>query len=412
MQINKKVFPLMTVSLPNGLRSRIDTNPDFQRPSVWSVSQKQLLIDTILRGYDIPKMYWRKIKVNPDAYEVVDGQQRLRAIWSFFDGEYALPDDAEPINGEPVAGLKVSELSDALIIQLQTYSIDVVVVEDTDEDEVREMFLRLQNGTSLKAQEKRNAMPGQMRDFVRKLTDHRFFNSVAFRNVRYTHDQVAAQLTCLEIAGEPVNVKNIDLNRMYQQNLVFADSSNIAKSVKKTLDVLAETFPEPTPELERFNVIALYCLVAELQRQYIFSDIRSSLHYWFLEFETQRRQQDQLDDDSADAEWISYKEKISHSTDAQESIRFRMEFMMRHLLSRFPTLRQRDNQRDFTHVQRLTIFRRDLGVCQLRIRCIGDKVRWDDWHCDHKIPWTNGGATTVENGQVACPACNLTKGAN
>ena len=402
----------MTVSLPNGLRSRIDTNPDFQRPSVWSVSQKQLLIDTILRGYDIPKMYWRKIKVNPDAYEVVDGQQRLRAIWSFFDGEYALPDDAEPINGEPVAGLKVSELSDALIIQLQTYSIDVVVVEDTDEDEVREMFLRLQNGTSLKAQEKRNAMPGQMRDFVRKLTEHRFFNSVAFRNVRYTHDQVAAQLTCLEIAGEPVNVKNIDLNRMYQQNLVFADSSNIAKSVKKTLDVLAETFPEPTPELERFNVIALYCLVAELQRQYIFSDIRSSLHYWFLEFETQRRQQDQLDDDSADAEWISYKEKISHSTDAQESIRFRMEFMMRHLLSRFPTLRQRDNQRDFTHVQRLTIFRRDLGVCQLRIRCIGDKVRWDDWHCDHKIPWTNGGATTVENGQVACPACNLTKGAN
>ena len=402
----------MTVSLPNGLRSRIDTNPDFQRPSVWSVSQKQLLIDTILRGYDIPKMYWRKIKVNPDAYEVVDGQQRLRAIWSFFDGEYALPDDAEPINGEPVAGLKLSELSDALIIQLQTYSIDVVVVEDTDEDEVREMFLRLQNGTSLKAQEKRNAMPGQMRDFVRKLTDHRFFNSVAFRNVRYTHDQVAAQLTCLEIAGEPVNVKNIDLNRMYQQNLVFADSSNIAKSVKKTLDVLAETFPEPTPELERFNVIALYCLVAELQRQYIFSDIRSSLHYWFLEFETQRRQQDQLDDDSADAEWISYKEKISHSTDAQESIRFRMEFMMRHLLSRFPTLRQRDNQRDFTHVQRLTIFRRDLGVCQLRIRCIGDKVRWDDWHCDHKIPWTNGGATTVENGQVACPACNLTKGAN
>ena len=89
MQINKRVFPLMTVSLPNGIRSRIDTNPDFQRPSVWSVSQKQLLIDTILRGYDIPKMYWRKIKVNPDAYEVVDGQQRLRAIWSFFDGEYA-----------------------------------------------------------------------------------------------------------------------------------------------------------------------------------------------------------------------------------------------------------------------------------------------------------------------------------
>jgi len=412
MQINKKVFPLMTVSLPNGIRSRIDTNPDFQRPSVWSVAQKQLLIDTILRGFDIPKMYWRKIKANPDAYEVVDGQQRLRAIWSFFDEEYSLPEDAEPINGVAVAGLKVTQLPDELAIQLQTYSIDVVVMEDTDEDEVREMFLRLQNGTSLKSQEKRNAMPGEMRDFIRRLTEHRFFGSVAFRNVRYTHDQVAAQLTCLEIAGEPTNVKNVDLNRMYRQNLVFADSGAIAKSVKKTLDILAITFPEPTPELERYNVIALYCVVAELQRQYIFDDIQPQLHDWFIDFETQRRQQDTLDEESADAEWVGYKEKISHSTDAQESIRFRMEFMMRNLLSRFPTLRQRDNQRDFTHVQRLTIFRRDQGICQLRIKCAGEKVRWDDWHCDHKTPWINGGVTTVENGQVACSACNLSKGAN
>jgi len=412
MQINKKVFPLMTISLPNGMRSRIDTNPDFQRPSVWSLSQKQLLIDTILRGYDIPKMYWRKVGTNPDAYEVVDGQQRLRAIWSFFDGEYSIPSDAEPINGANVAGLLISELSDELAIQLQTYSIDVVIMENTDEDEVREMFLRLQNGTSLKAQEKRNAMPGQMRDFVRGLTNHSFFASVAFRNVRYTHDQVAAQITCLEIAGEPTNVKNGDLNKMYSQNQTFPDNGSIARLVKKTLDVLALTFPEPTPELERYNVIALYCVIAELQRQYIFDDIQPHVHDWFIEFESIRRLQDELDEDAADAEWVSYKEKISHSTDAQESIRFRMEFMMRHLLSRFPALRQRDNQRDFTHIQRLTVYRRDQGCCQLHIRCAGEKVRWDDWHCDHRTPWVEGGATTVENGQVACPSCNLAKGAN
>jgi hypothetical protein len=412
MQINKKVFPLITVSLPNGIRARIDTNPDFQRPSVWSLSQKQLLIDTILRGYDIPKMYWRKIGVNPDRYEVVDGQQRLRAIWSFFDGGYSLSANADDINGAVVAGLKVTELSDDLAERLQTYSIDVVIMEDCDDDEVREMFLRLQNGTSLKAQEKRNAMIGQMGDFVRRLIKHRFFSSVPFGNQRYTHDQVAAQLTCLEIAGGPVNVKNTDLNKMYTQNLVFSDTSNVARAIKRTLDVLANTFPEPTPELERYNVIALYCVVAELQRQYVFDDIQPHLHDWFLGFETLRRQQDQLDEDSADAEWVSYKEKISHSTDAQESIRFRMEFMMRHLLSLFPKLRQRDNQRDFTHVQRLTIFRRDQGNCQLRIRCSGEKISWDNWHCDHIVPWVNGGPTTVENGQVTCSACNLSKGAN
>jgi hypothetical protein len=49
--------------------------------------------------------------------------------------------------------------------------LDVVIVDEAvqtdEEDEVRDMFLRLQNGTTLKAQEKRNAMPGTMRNFVK-----------------------------------------------------------------------------------------------------------------------------------------------------------------------------------------------------------------------------------------------------
>ena len=34
----------------------------------------------------------------------------------------------------------------------------------------------------------------------------------------------------------------------------------------------------------------------------------------------------------------------------------------------------------------------------------------DDWHADHKVPYSKGGLTTVENGQVACAECNLAKG--
>lgn len=74
-----------------------------------------------------------------------------------------LQKDAEPIDGEPVAGLTYDRLPDELRMRFDVYALDVVVLEESDEDEVREMFLRLQNGTSLKAQEKRNAYPGQMR---------------------------------------------------------------------------------------------------------------------------------------------------------------------------------------------------------------------------------------------------------
>lgn len=75
MNSNKKLWPLKTI---HGIRERIDTNPDFKGPAVWGSSQKQLLIDTILRDYDVPKLYWRKIGSKPDKYDVVDGPQRLR----------------------------------------------------------------------------------------------------------------------------------------------------------------------------------------------------------------------------------------------------------------------------------------------------------------------------------------------
>ena len=68
MSINKKPWPSKTA---HGIKSRIDTNPDYQRPAVWSKAQKQLLVDTILRDYDVPKFYWRKTGSKPDTYDVV-----------------------------------------------------------------------------------------------------------------------------------------------------------------------------------------------------------------------------------------------------------------------------------------------------------------------------------------------------
>lgn len=407
MNSNKRPWPLKTV---HGIRARINTNPDFQRPAVWGSSQKQLLIDTILREYDVPKLYWRKTGSKPDTYDVVDGQQRLRAIWQFFDSEFKLAKDAEPIDGEAIAGCSYEQLPDELRMRFDVYALDVVVLEETDEDEVREMFLRLQNGTSLKAQEKRNAYPGNMRDFVRETSKHPFFCKVGFSNSRFTHDHIAAQMVCLELAGGPTNVKDADLNRMYEAQKAFDSKSNEAKSVARVLTVLNEVFLEKTPELERFNVITLYCVTAELLKQYVVEDVKSHLQDWFIQFEAKRHEQEAKPEDEADPEWITYKTRISHSTDAADSIRWRMDFVLRNLLEQFPDVRLKDNQRGFTHAQRLAIFRRDGGVCHLKLKCDGVKLTWDDWHCDHAQPWTKGGKTTVENGHVACAACNLSKG--
>ena len=331
-------------------------------------------------------------------------------MWEFLAGDYPLDKDADPVDGCDVAGLKYGELADELRIRLDTYPLDVVLVVDADEDEVREMFLRLQNGTSLRAQEKRNAYPGTMRDYVRTLASHPFFESVGFSNSRYTYDLVAAQMVRLELAGGPANVKNRDLNKMYENGRDFDPNGKEAKAVTRTLDLLRLAFPEKTPELTRYNVVALYAVVAELLASYVRADFEEVLGKWFLSFEAVRRGNDELSEDEADSEWIQYKEKISHSTDSEDSIRWRMDFMLKHLFTVHSNIRLKDATRAFTSQQRLAIYRRDGGQCQLKIRCSGKSLKWDDWHCDHRVPWNKGGPTSVENGVAACSQCNLSKG--
>ena len=409
MKTSKKPWPLATVF---GLRDSINTNPDYQRPPVWTRSQKQLLIDTVLRNYEIPKLYWRVADLSGPKYDVVDGQQRLRTVWEFCQGKFKLPKDADPVEVHKIAGLTYARLPHQLRIRFDTYALDIVEIDDADEDEVREMFLRLQNGTSLRAQEKRNAYPGRMRNTVRELAGHPFFEYVGFSNSRYTHDLVAAQFIRLEMEGGPTNVKNRDLNNMYQEGRDIAPDSDAPKGVRRVLDLLASVFPEKTPELTRYNAISLYCVAAELLQAYVRSEFEPLLHNWFVDFEARRRKQEDLSEDEADPEWVQYKEKISHSTDAKDSIQWRTDFMLRDFLLANPNLRLKDKRRSFTSQQRQAIYRQDGGVCQLRILCDGAKLRWDDWHCDHKEPWSEGGATSVANGQAACAACNQSKGSS
>ena len=250
MEISKKPWPILSLC---GIKEKIDTNPDFQRPAVWSRAQKQLLVDTILRGYDVPKLYWRRVATKPDKYEVVDGQQRLRAIFEFQKDGYPLPKETEPLDGIKLGGLKYSDLPDDLRVNFDSYPLDIIVISDTDEDEVRDMFLRLQTGTTLKAQERRNAMPGQMRDFVRELASHKFFQNCGFSNSRYTFDLVAAQMTAIELNGGPCHVKNANLNSMYEDLKDFDRNGPKPRKIKRTLDYLLKAFPEKTPELERYR---------------------------------------------------------------------------------------------------------------------------------------------------------------
>src|SRR5258705_7061588 len=74
-------------------QKQLELNPVFQRRQVWSDKAKSYLIDTILRGKPIPKVFIRQkinVSTKTSIREVVDGQQRIRTILSYIHDGFAV----------------------------------------------------------------------------------------------------------------------------------------------------------------------------------------------------------------------------------------------------------------------------------------------------------------------------------
>ena len=91
---------------------------------VWSLYQKRLLIDSILSGIDIPKIYLDVKNIdNNETYSIVDGQQRINTVVEFFNDGFKFGNDADPINGHDIAGLQYSQLPRSLYLKFQNYNL-------------------------------------------------------------------------------------------------------------------------------------------------------------------------------------------------------------------------------------------------------------------------------------------------
>jgi hypothetical protein len=131
-------------------------NPHFQRRSVWDPQARTLLIDSVLRRMPVPKIYMRTridVRTKRSIREVVDGQQRLRAILSFANNEFPLTRRA----GE-YAGKRYADLDDELQEQFLSYPLAVDSLVNASDTDVLEVFARLNSYTvTLVPAEKRHA---------------------------------------------------------------------------------------------------------------------------------------------------------------------------------------------------------------------------------------------------------------
>ncbi len=394
---------------------KINPRPQYQRAPVWNLEKKQRLIDSILRGYDVPKFY---LRISPDTtyeHEVVDGQQRLRAIWEFMKDEYELGEvsDDLPTFGD-LSGKSFETLSSDAVDKIGMFELSVLIIEEATELEVRDLFLRLQEGVTLNPAEKRNAMPGKLRDFIAELAKHAVFQHVSMgksARARYGQDDWIAHVACLELAGAHTDVKATNLKRMYEDNQQFNVRSPKAKKIERTLNYMTKVLKAETPEMNiKWGFVDLYWLISNLIDDYVLTNRHKDLHTFYLNFEKRRRAVEDMEDlikskDYLDRELFDYIQAFQRSGAVKKNIETRHRVYLQWFYSLFPDLVPKDQTRAFTHDERLFIWRHANESCE---QC-GREIKFNEMHADHVIPHSKGGETTLDNAQCLCVDCSLKK---
>ena len=399
-------------------KPKINPRPQYQRTPVWNEAKKQLLIDSILRQYDMPKFYLRVSSDSEYEHEVVDGQQRLNAIWDFHDDQYALGEASRDIpNFGDLSGKKFSELPSDVQDQFAIFELNLVEVEDASDLDIRDLFLRLQEGLTLNPVEKRNAMPGKMRDFIADLGEnHRVFPLTFLSKKRFGWHDLAAVVTCLEIAQGPTDVKAPSLTKMYRDNQDFDHNGSVAKKVQQHLRYMEKVLKDRPPEMDvKWGFVDLYLLISEMNKSYVIRDHEIDFADFYIAFEEERRSF--ISDPSEllaagksfwDRDLYDYIEAFIRSGGTKPNFEKRHEVYKRRFLKDIHDLVPKDPQRAFSRDERIVIWRRDNETCQ---GC-NQIITFDEMQADHITPHVDGGETTLDNAQTLCRECNARKGAN
>lgn len=182
--------------------NRLELQPDFQRREVWSAPARIMLMDTILRGIPMPKIFLANTVRDGSTYRVViDGQQRISAILAFLRDDFALN---HPFTGKN-KGKTFSELDAETQDSFLSYQIDFNEAIKPTDREIREVYARVNKYTvPLTKQELRRAdFPGDFLDISEELALDNYFDEIGiftpanrrrYGDVEYVSELLAAMI--------------------------------------------------------------------------------------------------------------------------------------------------------------------------------------------------------------------------
>ncbi len=220
-------------------KAKILEQPKYQRGKVWSQLKDQLLIDSILRGIDLPKFYLRETKYGIYTYEIADGQQRINAILKFLNDEIKLSRNIykglnlSKIGSFEVGGKSFTELNKKLQDRFKKYKLTVAFVSNISNYDIRTLFGRLQMGDPLTPPEIRNAIISKLGDQIDLIvSEHDFFKVCKIRPERFKRQDYLSHCFALIHYKNKVDLKAPVLQKLYYDLSVELPREYIDTTIK------------------------------------------------------------------------------------------------------------------------------------------------------------------------------------
>ena len=152
----------------------VKLDPDYQRRHRWDNKTSSRLVESLILNIPIPTIYLSQdfdvdSETEESRYSVIDGQQRLTAVYNFFKNKFQL-EGLESL--EELNNCYYKDLPPFLIRRLEERTIKCLRIDSTIDAQVKiDIFERLNSGSvKLEPQELRNAVySGAFNDLCKEL---------------------------------------------------------------------------------------------------------------------------------------------------------------------------------------------------------------------------------------------------
>jgi hypothetical protein len=406
----------------------LNLEPSFQRESVWNLKDQQGLIQSILDGYPIPSIFlFERFENGALIYDVLDGKQRLEAIFAFvgargfskkgFEVSYRLAgqEEAEDCN----FGLLRKQDSEAHH-SLLAYEIQTTHVTGELSDIIRLFVLINSTGKALTRQEKAQAKYFKSRFLLKAKelaeTHQAFFNSIIskeqkkrMKDVELVGELLASILNC-----GPIDKKKA-LDQAIANDTLSAGALPTATSgFNATIRNIENIFPDGLKQTRFAKISEFYSLFMVLWQlredgaivgKKTGEHARDALLFLTTGVDAVKILLDEGKGIGPDQQiFWQYYSSVREGTDSRRNRDIRAKILRQAVGDIFE---QKDTRRLFTPEQRRLFWHRSKEPKCENCECV---LTWENYHLDHIFAHSRGGRTDLSQAQMLCVKCNTSKG--